>query len=165
MPGSRDIVIDVAPVERADHADGPYRQFKRHAVLFGNGAIDRFQNRQRISTGLRSPGVLLALPRATVGQVCEGLLLIQSSSREEEWADQIHYLPSLSGHVFRRPTLDSTLRLVVSNPKVGRSNHWRWSRHPTKARTMIHDFSAADSLTRRAKTSKLVASMRSSSRE
>ena len=55
----------------------------------------------RIRLGLRTPGVLLALPRATVGEVVESLLMIWSSSRPEEWVDQIHYLPSLSRHVFR----------------------------------------------------------------
>ena len=55
----------------------------------------------RIRLGRRSPGVLLALPRATVGEIVDSLLIIWSSSREEEWADQIHYLPSLSRHVFR----------------------------------------------------------------
>jgi hypothetical protein len=55
----------------------------------------------RIRLGLRSPGVLLAVPHATVGEVVESLLIIWSSSPEEEWVDQIHYLPSLSRHVFR----------------------------------------------------------------
>jgi hypothetical protein len=55
----------------------------------------------RIKLGLRSPGVLLAVPRATVGEVVESLLIIWSSSRVEEWVDQIHYLPTLSRHVFR----------------------------------------------------------------
>lgn len=55
----------------------------------------------RVRLGLRSPGVLLAVPRATVGEVVESLLIIWSSSREGEWVDQIHYLPSLSRHVFR----------------------------------------------------------------
>jgi hypothetical protein len=55
----------------------------------------------RLRLGRGSPGVLLALPRATVGEVVESLLTIWSSSRQEEWADQIHYLPSLSRHVFR----------------------------------------------------------------
>jgi hypothetical protein len=55
----------------------------------------------RIKSGRRSPGVLLALPRATVGDIVDSLLIIWSSSREEEWTDQIHYLPSLSRHVFR----------------------------------------------------------------
>jgi hypothetical protein len=45
--------------------------------------------------------VLLVLPRATVGEIVESLLIIWTSSREEEWADQIHYLPSLSRHAFR----------------------------------------------------------------
>jgi hypothetical protein len=45
--------------------------------------------------------VLLAVPRAKVAEVVEALLIIWSSSRAEEWVDQIHYLPSLSRHVFR----------------------------------------------------------------
>ena len=56
---------------------------------------------ERIGLGLRSPGVLLALPRATVGEIVESLLMIWSSSCAEDWLDQIHYLPSLSRHVFR----------------------------------------------------------------
>lgn len=55
----------------------------------------------RVRLGLRSPGVLLAVPRATVSEVVESLLIIWSSSQEDEWLDQIHYLPSLSRHVFR----------------------------------------------------------------
>lgn len=51
--------------------------------------------------GLKSPGVLLALQSADIGEVIESLLIIWSASREEEWVDQIHYLPSLSRHVFR----------------------------------------------------------------
>ena len=38
----------------------------------------------RIGLSLRSPGVLLGVPRATVGEVVESLLIIWSSSREEE---------------------------------------------------------------------------------
>jgi hypothetical protein len=45
--------------------------------------------------------VLLALPRATVGEIVEALITIWASSREEDWVDQIHYLPSLSQHLFR----------------------------------------------------------------
>lgn len=55
----------------------------------------------RIRLGLRSPGVLLAVPRATVGEVVESLLIIWSASSESEWTDQIHYLPSVSRHEFR----------------------------------------------------------------
>lgn len=55
----------------------------------------------RVASGLRSPGVLLALPSAPVGEIIESLLIIWSASRETEWADRIHYLPSLSIHVFR----------------------------------------------------------------
>jgi Domain of unknown function (DUF5615) len=55
----------------------------------------------RVRAGLRSPGVLLAVPSASVGEVVESVLIIWSASREEEWMDQIHYLPSLSRHLFR----------------------------------------------------------------
>ncbi|HBY61245.1 MAG TPA: hypothetical protein DEH78_15600 [Solibacterales bacterium] len=55
----------------------------------------------RAASGLRSPGVLLALPSASVGEIVESLLVIWSASRETEWANRIHYLPSLSIHVFR----------------------------------------------------------------
>ena len=55
----------------------------------------------RSHLGLKSPGVLLALQSADVGDVIESLLIIWSASREEEWTEQIHYLPSLSRHVFR----------------------------------------------------------------
>lgn len=54
----------------------------------------------RIRLGLGSPGVLLALPNASVGEIVESLIIIWSASRESEWADQIHYLPSLKRHVF-----------------------------------------------------------------
>jgi len=56
---------------------------------------------ERAHLGLKSPGVLLALQSADLGNVIESLLIIWSASREEEWIDQIHYLPSLSRHVFR----------------------------------------------------------------
>ena len=40
----------------------------------------------RIGLGLRSPGVLLALPNAEVGEIVESLLIVWSASSEEEWA-------------------------------------------------------------------------------
>ena len=55
----------------------------------------------RAHLALKSPGVLLALQSADTGEVIESLLIIWSASREEEWIDQIHYLPSLRRHVFR----------------------------------------------------------------
>jgi predicted nuclease of predicted toxin-antitoxin system len=55
----------------------------------------------RARLGLKSPGVLLALQSADLGEVIESLLIIWLAPREEEWIDQIHYLPSLSRHVFR----------------------------------------------------------------
>lgn len=54
-----------------------------------------------VGSGRKSPGVLLALPSAPVGDIIESLLIIWSVSSEREWEDQIHYLPSLSRHVFR----------------------------------------------------------------
>jgi hypothetical protein len=55
----------------------------------------------RVRSGLRSPGVLLALPSASVGEIIESLVIIWSASHDKEWSDQIHYLPSLKRHVFR----------------------------------------------------------------
>ncbi len=55
----------------------------------------------RVGSDLKSPGVLLALPSAALAEIIESLLIIWSASREWEWADQIHYLPSVSRHVFR----------------------------------------------------------------
>lgn len=55
----------------------------------------------RLRSGLRSPGVLLALQSGTVGGIVESLLIIWSASRDAEWANQIHYLPSLSRHLWR----------------------------------------------------------------
>jgi len=55
----------------------------------------------RSHLGLKSPGVLLTIQSADVGDVIESLLIIWPASREEEWIGQVHYLPSLSRHVFR----------------------------------------------------------------
>jgi hypothetical protein len=41
----------------------------------------------RAESGLRSPGVLLALPSASVGEIIESLLIIWSASHDKEWAD------------------------------------------------------------------------------
>jgi hypothetical protein len=55
----------------------------------------------KIGSGLKSPGVLLALPSASVGEIIESLLIIWSASSEQEWADRICYLPSFRLHQFR----------------------------------------------------------------
>ena len=55
----------------------------------------------RVGSGARSPGVLLALPSAPLGEIIESLVIIWSASQDKEWSDQIHYLPSLKRHVFR----------------------------------------------------------------
>lgn len=55
----------------------------------------------RVRSGLKSPGVLLALPSASIGEIVESLLIVWSASREWEWVDQIHYLPSFRSHQFR----------------------------------------------------------------
>ena len=49
---------------------------------------------------------MLALPRATVGEVVDSLVTIWSSSREEEWVDQVHYLACRrwAGTCFAEPT-------------------------------------------------------------
>lgn len=44
----------------------------------------------RVRSGLRSPGVLLALPSASVGEIIESLVIIWSASNDKEWSDQIH---------------------------------------------------------------------------
>ena len=46
-------------------------------------------------------GRVLVLPSASVGEVVASLLLIWSASSQDEWADQIHYLPVSSRHLFR----------------------------------------------------------------
>lgn len=55
----------------------------------------------RFRLGLKNPGVLVAFQSASVGDVVESLPIIWSASCESEWADHVHYLPSLSRHVFR----------------------------------------------------------------
>jgi hypothetical protein len=55
----------------------------------------------RCQSGLKSPGVLLVTQSAAIAEIIESLLIIWSASQEAEWADQIHYLPSLSRHIFR----------------------------------------------------------------
>jgi hypothetical protein len=56
----------------------------------------------RLRSGRTSPGVFLARQRASVGQIVEAVLLVWSASSPGEWAGQIHYLPSLARHNFRR---------------------------------------------------------------
>ena len=58
-----------------------------------------FAARSRL--GLKNPGVLLALQSAPMSEVIESLLIVWSASREAEWVGHLHYLPSLSRHVFR----------------------------------------------------------------
>jgi hypothetical protein len=48
-----------------------------------------------------SPGVLLIRQNVSCGQMVEVLLMIWSASNSEEWANQIHYLPGLTRHIFR----------------------------------------------------------------
>lgn len=55
----------------------------------------------RLRSGRKSPGVFLVRQRASVGQVVEAILLVWSASVPEEWAGQIHYLPSLARHDLR----------------------------------------------------------------
>lgn len=54
----------------------------------------------RLRSGRMSPGVFLVRQSASVGQVVEAILLVWSASALEEWAGQIHYLPSLARHDF-----------------------------------------------------------------
>jgi hypothetical protein len=57
---------------------------------------------ERVNSGAASPGVLLVRQRASVGQIVDALVLVWSASWARDWAGQIHYLPSLSRHGFRR---------------------------------------------------------------
>jgi hypothetical protein len=56
----------------------------------------------RLRSGRTSPGIFLARQRTGVGQIVDALLLLWSASSPVEWAGQIHYLPSLARHGFRR---------------------------------------------------------------
>jgi len=56
----------------------------------------------RLRSGLTSPGIFLVRQRFAVGQIVEALLLVWSASSPADWAGQIHYLPSLARHEFRR---------------------------------------------------------------
>ena len=56
----------------------------------------------RLRSGRTSPGAFLVRQQASVGQVVDALLLVWSASSPGEWAGQIHYLPSLARHDFRR---------------------------------------------------------------
>jgi hypothetical protein len=58
-----------------------------------------FAARSRL--GLKNPGVLLAFQSAPLSEIIESLLIVWSASRDSEWEDRLHYLPSLSRHVFR----------------------------------------------------------------
>jgi len=69
----------------------------------------------RIRSGQRSPGLLLALPRATIGEIVESLLIIWSSSHEEESAesDSLFAVPQRA-RVSLAPASDASSR---SNPR------------------------------------------------
>ena len=53
------------------------------------------------SGGTKSRRVFLARQRASVGQIIDTFLLVWSGSSPEDWAGQVHYLPSLARHDFR----------------------------------------------------------------
>ncbi|HYL77714.1 MAG TPA: DUF5615 family PIN-like protein [Bryobacteraceae bacterium] len=53
-----------------------------------------------LARGGHSPGILLVRQRAPFGQAVEAILMVWSASAREDWADQIHYLPSFSRHIF-----------------------------------------------------------------
>jgi hypothetical protein len=55
-----------------------------------------------LGEGDQSPGLLLVSQDAPVRDVIDALVLIWSASWPGEWATQIHHLPSLARHVFRR---------------------------------------------------------------
>ena|ERR1022692_3552535 len=55
----------------------------------------------RLRSGLTSPGIFLVRQRASVGEIVDVLVLVWSASSPEEWAGQIHYVPTLARHDFR----------------------------------------------------------------
>jgi hypothetical protein len=67
--------------------------------------------RDRLAVGKSSPGVLIVSQGAPVGPVVESLVVLWSVVDPAELRDQIHYLPSISRHVFGgEPKSESTSR-------------------------------------------------------
>jgi hypothetical protein len=56
--------------------------------------------RAHLTSGKRSPGVLIVSQFAPIAPIIECLVLIWSASDAEVWCNQIHHLPSLSVHRF-----------------------------------------------------------------
>ena len=49
--------------------------------------------RQRLNAGLHLPGVFIVDDLASIGDCVEDILLVAECSDENEWNDQVHYLP------------------------------------------------------------------------
>jgi uncharacterized protein DUF5615 len=58
--------------------------------------------RARLEAGKSSPGLFLVSQGAAVGPVVSAIVLAWAASDPTEWRNQVHHLPSLSRHVFRR---------------------------------------------------------------
>lgn len=62
--------------------------------------IDHF--RAHLSAGKSSPGLLIMLQDAPIGEVIEALLYIWALSDPVELRDRVYHLPSISRHSFTR---------------------------------------------------------------
>ena len=56
--------------------------------------------RERLAVGKSSPGLLVVSQSAAISDVVEGLLYIWALSDPAGLRNQVHYLPSLSRHLF-----------------------------------------------------------------
>jgi len=58
--------------------------------------------RAQLAAGRSSPGVLIVSQGASIGSVVEAIVHIWALADPLELRDQVHYLPSISRHVFTR---------------------------------------------------------------
>ena len=58
--------------------------------------------RVRLEAGKSSPGLWVVSQGAPLGPVVSAIVLAWSASEPSDWRDQVHYLPSLTRHVFTR---------------------------------------------------------------
>ena len=58
--------------------------------------------RARLEAGKSSPGLWVVSQGVLLGPVVSAIVLAWSASDASEWRDQVHYLPSLTRHVFTR---------------------------------------------------------------
>lgn len=58
--------------------------------------------RARMDAGKASPGLLVASQGAPLGLVVSAIVLAWSASTPSDWRNQVHHLPSLTRHIFKR---------------------------------------------------------------